>query len=421
MITVSKLMEYAADIKVLYVEDDKGIQEEIHDFLGRFFPSIDLAGNGEEGLELYKSKNYDIVISDINMPKMNGIEMVQAIKQISEEQKVIITSAYNEPQYLMELIDAGVDKFVLKPFNNKKFLLVLYKISEQIYNKKQNQILQKTIDEKMMETQTIVDMMDHGIIVINKGIVTQVNKQFLNMAGYESLELCHTEVKSIPSLFEIHKGYIDVSSNKELIELLESHDNELYKVIIKKELEDRVYILKYKKVNNEDKYVISFTDITDEEKLVNINTKTGLPNVYAVTADIEYRIDNYRPFIIDIIRIDNIDKMVKWHGKHIRGIVDENVAQVLKREKKLLDENGVFVSYYGHNKFLLVRDEQAQSISDRIMNKIGFISAIQEREDSEDKTNIHYKPIRISIDVQLNANIYDVIKIVDENFEKILL
>ena len=419
MITVSKLKEYASDIKVLYVEDDKAIQEEIHDFLSRFFPVLDLADNGQDGLELYKNGNYDIVISDINMPKMNGIEMVHNIKQINEEQKIIITSAYNEPQYLMDLIDEGVDKFVLKPFNNKKFLLVLYKISELIYNKKQNQILQKKIDKKIVETQTIVDMIEHGIVIIDKGIVTQVNKQFLKMAGYESMESCHTKVKSLPSLFEIHKGYIDVNTNEELTQLLESHDNELYKVIMKEGLEDRVYLLKHKKVKNEE-YVISFTDITDEEQLVNSNTKTGLPNVYAATADIEKRIDKSLPFIIDIIRIENIEKMVKWHGRDIRNSVDENVAKIFKDEKKVLGKHGVFVAYYGHNKFIMIRDEKMKGLVEKIVNRISLITAIKE-EHVNDKTNILYKPAHLSIEIQPNEIIDNVIKRVDENFEKILL
>ncbi|ADN09113.1 response regulator [Sulfurimonas autotrophica] len=420
MITISKLIKYAADIKVLYVEDDKNIQEEIHDFLSRFFPVIDLADNGEDGLALYKTGTYDIVISDINMPKMNGIEMVHKIKEINEEQKIIITSAYNEPQYLIELIDNGIDKFVLKPFNHKKFLVVLYKISEFIYNKKQNQILQKKIDDKIAETQTIVDMIEHGVVIIDKGIVTQVNKQFLEMSGYESMESCHTEVKSLPSLFEIHKGYIDVNSNVELTQLLESHDSELFKAIMKKGLEDKIYLLKYKKVDNEDKYVISFTDITDEEQLININTKTGLANVYAATADIEHRLDNYFTFIIDIIRIENIDKMVKWYGRDIRNTIDKNVAHVFKTNKKELDEHNIFVAYYGHNKFVMVRDEKMHGLVEKVVNKISLISVAKEDVKS-DKINILYKPAHLSIEVKGGENIDDVMKKVNESFEKILL
>ncbi|MCD6174056.1 MAG: response regulator [Sulfurimonas sp.] len=420
MITISKLIEYAVDIKVLYVEDDKSIQEEIYDFLSRFFPVIDLADNGEDGLEQYKAGDYDIVISDINMPKMNGIEMVHAIKQINEEQKIIITSAYNEPQYLMSLIDEGVDKFVLKPFNNKKFLLVLYKLSEFIYNKKQNQLLQKKIDEKIAETQTIVDMIEHGIVAIDNGEVTQVNQQFLDIAGYKSLGSYQMEVKNLPSLFEVHKGYVDVNTNEEFTRLLESNNKEIHKVIIKRELEDKVYLIKHKKVSNKDKYIISFTDITDEEQLVNINTKTGLPNIYAATANLEHRLNKNSSFVIDIIRIENIDKMVKWYGRDIRNSIDENVAEVFKTQKKELDEHAIFVAYYGHNKFIMIRNEKVHRLIEKIINRISLKTAVEENKISE-KSNILYKPVHLSIEVKAGANIDDVIKMVDEKFKQIIL
>ena len=419
MITISKLKEYAKDIKVLYVEDEKGIRDEIHDFLSRFFPVIELAENGIEGLEKYQNESYEIVITDINMPKMNGIDMIHEIRQINEEQKIVVTSAYNEPEYLMKLIEDGVDSFVLKPFNNKKFLVVLYKICEFIYNKKQQHILQKHIIEKAAETQTILDMVEHAIIVIDKGDITHANQHFFEISGYNSLENLHQKIKHVTTLFERHKGYIDVNSNEELTQLLQSHDKELHKVIIKKELEGKVYLLKYKKVDEEDKYVISFTDITDEEQLVNINMKTGLSNIYAATADIEYRIDNNLSFVVDIIRIENIEQIVKWHGKDIRGIVDEKVAQVFKREKKRLAEHGVFVSYYGHNKFLLIRKKQMQGVVEGIVNKISLITAVEEDSVSE-KANILYKPVYMSIEIQPGANIDNVIKSIDENFENIL-
>ncbi|WP_372999130.1 response regulator [Sulfurimonas sp.] len=422
MITVSKLKEYAADIRVLYVEDDKAIQHEIHDFLGRFFPTIILADNGEEGLQLYKTGHYDIVISDINMPKMNGIEMVNAIKEINEEQKVIITSAYNEPKYLMELIDNGVDKFVLKPFNNKQFLHVLYKISEYIYNKKQNQLLQKEISKKMSQIETIVNMIEHGIVVIDHYRVTQVNEQFLKMAGYDTQEEFYQEISNVSSLFEPHKGYIDVNTNKELIEVLESSREEIHKVIMKIDLKENIYLLKHKKVPNEDKYVISFTDITEEEELVNINTKTGLPNIFAMTSDIEYRIAKGIEFVVDLVRIENIDKMVKWHGREVRNHVDENVGGILKKEKETLDENGVFAAYYGHNKFVFVREKDKKDIVDAAIRKIGYISIADDKENiKRDKSSIFYMPIQNSIEVKVTAKIDDLLKEIEAKLENMIV
>lgn len=298
--------------------------------------------------------------------------------------------------------------------------MVLYRICEEIYNEKLNQILKEKIAREMAESQTILNMIEHGVIVIDKGVLSRVNQHFSEISGYKGLESSNMKVKNVTSLFEKRKGYIDVNSNEELIELLESDDNELYKAIIKKKLENKVYILKYKKVKNENKYIISFTDITDEEELVNSDTKTGLPNIFAAIADIEQRINSEHPFVIDVIRIENIEKMVKWHGRDIRSSVDKKIAQLFKREKKILNSNGVFVAFYGHNKFILIRDIRMHGLVKRMVNEIALMTAVKENGMLA-KSNILYKPMHLSIEVQLDQNIDDVIKRVDKNFEEMLL
>lgn len=422
MITISKLIEYASDIKVLYVEDDKDIQAEIHDFLGRFFPVIDLALNGLEGLELYKKKHYDIVISDINMPKMNGIDMISAIKEINENQKIIVTSAYNEPKYLIKLIDSGVDKFVLKPFNNKQFLSVLYMISEQIYFKKQNELLQEKIASNIVQAQTIVDMIEHGIVILEDEKITQVNQQFLEMAGYENQETFYKEISNLSSLFEVRKDYVDANSNKELVELLESRKDKINKAVMKKDKQENIYLLKYKKVPDEYKYIISFTDITEEEELVNIDIKTGLANRYAMVSEIEHRLSKGVLFVIDLVVIENIQKMIKWHGKDIRRHLDDNIANVLKKNKKELDKHGVFVAFYGHNKYVFVREHALKDIVDSAITKISYISTEEDyKENKLDKSDILYQPISISIDATLDSTIDDLLKEIEVKFDNMVL
>ncbi|MEA2017496.1 MAG: hybrid sensor histidine kinase/response regulator, partial [Campylobacterota bacterium] len=79
---------------------------------------------------------YDIVISDINMPKLNGIEMAKAIKNINPHQEIMVVSAYNDSDKLMRLIDLGINYFLLKPISFEKTLDTLYKVSQSVANKK---------------------------------------------------------------------------------------------------------------------------------------------------------------------------------------------------------------------------------------------------------------------------------------------
>ena len=115
MIQLQEIKRYTENMNVLYVEDDEMIQSQMRTFLERVFLSVDIANNGIEGLELYKNKSYDLVISDIAMPHMNGIEMTKSMMKIKPEQQVVIISAHNEPDQLLELLNARIKYYALKP------------------------------------------------------------------------------------------------------------------------------------------------------------------------------------------------------------------------------------------------------------------------------------------------------------------
>ena len=134
MSKISKLKDIASNYSVLYVEDDKKLRERVVVFLKKFFKDVTSAVDGQDGLKQYTGQN--LVISDINMPKMNGLEMSKNIKSLNEEQNIIIISAYSEVSYFLESIQIGVDGYILKPVNNDQLIDVIYKIVEKIDTKK---------------------------------------------------------------------------------------------------------------------------------------------------------------------------------------------------------------------------------------------------------------------------------------------
>ena len=123
MINPKELKETAQDISVLYVEDDQELRQNTARLLGSFFTVIHIAENGVEGLEMFNKNNYDLIITDINMPLMNGVKMVREIKKKNPRQIIMVISAHDEARYLLELINLGVEHFVLKPLDLKLFLL----------------------------------------------------------------------------------------------------------------------------------------------------------------------------------------------------------------------------------------------------------------------------------------------------------
>ncbi len=109
--------EILRDINILYVEDDKEIQQQLSLFLRAKVGVLCTAFDGQEGLESYRRNKPDIIITDIRMPVMGGLEMVKTIRKIDQDIPIIITTAFNEPEFLLKSIDLGINKFMLKPIN----------------------------------------------------------------------------------------------------------------------------------------------------------------------------------------------------------------------------------------------------------------------------------------------------------------
>ncbi|MDO8452942.1 MAG: response regulator [Sulfurimonas sp.] len=150
MISIEELKELAQNYTVLYVEDDEELRNGVVHYLRNFFKEVKSAVNGEEGLLLYKESMYDIVITDIGMPKMNGLEMALKMREINARQEILIVSAYSESSLIMDSIEIGVSGYIVKPIDFRKINDVLYKVLYKLEAFKENE-LYKTNLEKLVE------------------------------------------------------------------------------------------------------------------------------------------------------------------------------------------------------------------------------------------------------------------------------
>jgi len=105
------------EIKVLLAEDESSLANLLTNAIGDYFAKFMVVSNGEEAIESYKENTPDIVITDIMMPKKNGLEMAEELKIINPELPIIILSAHSETNKLLNAIDIGVDKYFIKPFD----------------------------------------------------------------------------------------------------------------------------------------------------------------------------------------------------------------------------------------------------------------------------------------------------------------
>jgi len=148
MQTVKDLHKFSKELDVLYVEDDDNLREETYSLLKTLFQSITTAYDGQNGLEEYNKNFYDLVISDVNMPRMNGIDMCKNIKEINPEQKILIVSAHDESDTLMSLIKTGASGFILKPMTLDNLVISLYPVCRDAQTQKMNIQLVNELNEK---------------------------------------------------------------------------------------------------------------------------------------------------------------------------------------------------------------------------------------------------------------------------------
>ncbi len=135
------LKDLTSNLTVLFVEDDDDLRRATAKTFNKLFKRVDLAVDGKNGLDSYNNYfldnnvSYDIVISDIQMPNMDGIEMSRSIIKINKDQKIIIISAYSDKDYLIDLINIGVEGFMQKPLSPTQISEILYESCSSFYDK----------------------------------------------------------------------------------------------------------------------------------------------------------------------------------------------------------------------------------------------------------------------------------------------
>ena len=132
-------MEKLKDLKILYIDDEDYIRENAIEYLNFYCDRVYEASNGKEGLEAFKTYQPDIIITDIKMPKLDGLEMVREIRKKDKKTKIIIATAFLETSYLLKAVELGLIKYIIKPITEDKLLPILKSCTLDLIN--ENNIL----------------------------------------------------------------------------------------------------------------------------------------------------------------------------------------------------------------------------------------------------------------------------------------
>ena len=273
--------EILENISVLYVEDEKDVREFTAKLLSSLVKKVYSAENGLDGLEQFKENKdeIDLIVSDINMPKMDGLEMCAQIKEINKEIPIVITSAHNDPSFLKKAINVGVSTYAMKPIDLYQLVESMIKAIEPIYLKRKlenlNISLETRVDNEIQKIKSILDSQDNIVILSNKETIKNVNKRFLEFFKVTSIEEFTKLTDNIFDHFIEEYGFISKETLNEQKHYYEYIKNlqEINRVVKIKNSKDEIKIFtinvdNYDNLN--DFYVISLTDITELKEKSNL-------------------------------------------------------------------------------------------------------------------------------------------------------
>ena len=182
--------EFLKNLRVLFVEDEELAREKLAKLLSKLFKEVILASNGLDGLEKYQNskatnEKIDLIISDINMPILNGLEMLERIRKIDSFVPLIFTTARSETENLLKAIDLNVSNYIIKPIDTNILVRKITEVCEKEY-------FELELQDKQKEFQKYLDAVDSVALIYKmdeNGVISFANKSLLENSKYTLEEL----------------------------------------------------------------------------------------------------------------------------------------------------------------------------------------------------------------------------------------
>ena len=253
-----ELRSLASKMDVLYVEDNAGMREQASQLFRKFFRKVHEAANGEEGLALFKKRRTKIVITDIRMPKMDGLEMAKAIRAIAPHTKIIVTTAFDDSEYLLESINIGIFRYLKKPINIKQIAEVLLDGLKQIAAEEDEQLFQFYVKNIFQHQKNL-------LVLYQKRKPVIVNDAFLEFFKVDDLGSFDYKFGSLGKHFLPHKNFLYNHDNVNWFTEAVSNTGRLHHVKMH-DRNDQLHHFIFKIIPIGDKegyFLISMDDITE--------------------------------------------------------------------------------------------------------------------------------------------------------------
>ncbi len=369
---IQKLRTICKNISVLYVEDDQAILVQVERMLRKIFTNVAIEKNGLLGLKNYTKNRQDIVITDISMPILDGIEMAKKIKLLNPEQSILITSAYNDAEYLIGLIEVGIEKFVTKPIDMGSFLSSISKIAIGIYREKRELLLESKLEEQQNLQIKIFNATPFPLAYFDGDVVVYANNAF-ESHFFTPLDLKDTQEFRLGYLFE-QKKYLSLS-NSTLLDEIEKSSSKIFTVMDVKKKITKKYNISIAKITNNKQRLVSFINL-DEMSMEFDRLKTQIdyfPKREAfANAVMEQKNRSQYDYGLFCIGLKNIARFVNKYGGVKMHTVYKELAKNIKKEfVEAIEKQLLSIYLFETNRYILLADESiVEDVYERL-NRFG--------------------------------------------------
>lgn len=365
MVDMDEVVQYSKGLTLLYVEDNDDAREMTTMILEDFFDTIVVAVDGDDGLKKYKENSIDIIITDINMPKLNGIEMCEKIRQEDDEVPIIVLSAHNEDNFFMDSIDVGVNGYLLKPIDIDKLTNVIFKTIE-----KYKYIREAKTTLNLLEVYQEATNKNSLVFKTNvQGVITYVNELFCERSGYRREELVGQE----HTIIKPHDNSDDVCT--EILQKV-AQEKKIWKGVVRNCSK-----------NSKSFYVDSvILPIVDADGIVVEYIFMGhdISDIMNPVKQLNKAMLNFYEPLVIYLKLDKFEMMEEFYTQDILEIIQEKAAKHLeKRFSQLYDFDKIYP--LGNGDFALLIE-----YSKYFKDEKSFIAQLKQCQEkiSEDKIDL---------------------------------
>ncbi len=382
------LKKILKEIVVLYVEDEDDVRSFTAKTLSDLVKKVECASDGLSGLKIFKEyfqnpklRNFDVIITDINMPKMNGLEMLSAIKEIDPSVPMIVTTAYSDMDFLKQAIEIGVTGYVMKPIELNKLLDNIVVATESRILKQQ---LEARVNKQTAEIRSILDSQDSIIIVTDGKKIAYANQSLFNFFNVTSIKNFIENFGCICKHFVNYQDYFNLdesSKNEDWIKIIKELPKEKQIVKLKNlDKKESIFQIKIKETFFNDsghEYIITLNDITQiyeqSKKLEYQATHDNLTKLYnrqkfnnELDKEIKREIRYKRNLSIIMIDIDYFKRVNDTYGHDIGDEVLISISSLAKKGIRNTD----FLARWGGEEFMILLPETSLKDAQNVAEKI---------------------------------------------------